>query len=85
MLRSRLTLKGIYERSDVDVRRKEGLQEATGVLWGEQPPAEIDITEFTVRFQVDIQHGHKTGFYLDQKPNRLLLHDLLENTPSSTC
>ena len=78
-----IELKGIYERSDVEVRRKEGLHETTGVLWGEQAPDEIDITEFTVRFQVDIQHGHKTGFYLDQKPNRLLVYDLLENTPSS--
>ncbi len=62
--------RGIYERSDVNVRRKEGLKPITGVLWGEAPPERIDILENGRRYQVDVYTGHKTGFYLDQRDNR---------------
>ena len=62
--------RGIYERSDVDVRGKEGLKQATGVLWGEAPPERIDILENGRRYRVDVLTGHKTGFYLDQRDNR---------------
>ncbi|OPZ30673.1 MAG: Ribosomal RNA large subunit methyltransferase I [Lentisphaerae bacterium ADurb.BinA184] len=61
---------GVYERSDVDVREKEGLQPCAGVLWGEAPPEAVEIAEGPCRYLVDIQHGHKTGFYLDQRDNR---------------
>lgn len=61
---------GIYERSDVDVRKKEGLSMATGCLWGEDPPDQVDITENGCRYRVDVRGGHKTGFYLDQRDNR---------------
>jgi 23S rRNA (cytosine1962-C5)-methyltransferase len=65
----------MYERSDVDVREKEGLPQASGVLWGEPPPDEIEIAErglpgVAVRFWVEVKRGHKTGFYLDQSENR---------------
>ncbi len=63
---------GIYERSDVDVREKEGLPPATGVLSGAQPPELVEIREGECRFLVDIVRGHKTGFYLDQRENRAL-------------
>jgi 23S rRNA (cytosine1962-C5)-methyltransferase len=62
--------KGIVERSDVDVRRKEGLEETTGLLWGEAPPNPLTITEHGVRYLVDVFSGHKTGFYLDQRDSR---------------
>jgi 23S rRNA (cytosine1962-C5)-methyltransferase len=67
--------RGVYERSDVDVREKEGLPQATGVLHGEEPPDEIEIAEpgpggRSLRFLVDVKRGHKTGFYLDQRDNR---------------
>jgi 23S rRNA (cytosine1962-C5)-methyltransferase len=65
-----LQFRGIYERSDVDVRKKEGLKETTGVLWGEEPPDKIEIVENDLRFLVDVKRGHKTGFYLDQRVNR---------------
>lgn len=68
---------GIYERSDVDVRQKEGLTDETGVLWGDEPPEYIEIEENTLIFPVDVRAGHKTGFYLDQRENRGLLHDTL--------
>ncbi|MGA1863923.1 MAG: class I SAM-dependent rRNA methyltransferase [bacterium] len=60
----------IYERSDVEVREKEGLQKCAGVLSGNEPPKLINIREGPYQFLVDIKHGHKTGFYLDQSENR---------------
>jgi 23S rRNA (cytosine1962-C5)-methyltransferase len=69
---------GIYERSDVDIRQKEGLTDQTGLLWGdEEPPKTVEIEENTLRFPVDIRNGHKTGYYLDQRDNRGWLHDML--------
>lgn len=61
---------GIYERSDVDVRKKEGLAPCKGVLSGNEPPDRIEIIEDGLRFYVDVRDGHKTGFYLDQRQNR---------------
>jgi 23S rRNA (cytosine1962-C5)-methyltransferase len=61
---------GIIERSDVDVRQKEGLPPVSGLLWGEAPPAETIIRENGYHFGVDLLAGHKTGFYLDQRQNR---------------
>ncbi len=61
---------GIVERSDVDVRQKEGLGPVTQLLWGESPPESLIIQENGLSFVVDLWHGHKTGFYLDQRPNR---------------
>lgn len=66
-------VKGIYERSDVDVRSKEGLSASVGVLAGESPPELIEIHEDGARYLVDVRNGHKTGFYLDQRPNRAAL------------
>jgi Predicted SAM-dependent methyltransferases len=66
-------LKNIYERSDADVRELEGLPLVNSVLMGETPPETIEIVENGLRFLVDIQHGHKTGFYLDQRDNRLIV------------
>ncbi len=65
--------RGVYERSDVSVRKKEGLAEAVGLLAGTPPPAYIDIVEAGRHFRVDVLRGHKTGFYLDQRDNRSLL------------
>lgn len=62
--------RGIYERSDVPVRRLEGLEQTTGLLWGEVPER-VEMTENGIRFSVDVMHGQKTGFFLDQKENRL--------------
>ncbi len=67
---------GIYERSDVGVRALEGLPGASGPVWGQTPPPKLVIREGEVHFQVDVAGGHKTGFYLDQRENRLLAHYL---------
>jgi 23S rRNA (cytosine1962-C5)-methyltransferase len=63
-------IKNVYERSDVDVRRLEGLPPRTGVLQGEAPGDLIQIKENGIDFWVDLPGGHKTGFYLDQRENR---------------
>ncbi|WP_299015521.1 class I SAM-dependent methyltransferase [uncultured Photobacterium sp.] len=60
----------VYERSDVSVRKKEGLKQRTGVLSGEEPPKFVTIEENGVKINVDIVGGHKTGFYLDQRDSR---------------
>lgn len=60
----------ILERSDVDVRGKEGLPQVVQTLFGEASPAELIIHENGFQFLVNIHHGHKTGFYLDQRDNR---------------
>ena len=62
--------RGIYERSDVEVRKLEGLEPQKGVLSGAEPSNEIIITERRIKFGVDIISGHKTGLYLDQRYNR---------------
>src|SRR5205085_6576622 len=61
---------GVYERSDADVRDKEGLPPACGLLAGVEPPPAIAIVENGRRYGVDVREGHKTGFYLDQRPGR---------------
>ncbi len=74
-----LVIRGVYERSDVDVRGKEGLQPETGLLWGKEPPQQIKIKERNINYLVDVYAGHKTGFYLDQRSNRYTLLDLISN------
>jgi 23S rRNA (cytosine1962-C5)-methyltransferase len=64
---------GIFERSDVEVREKEGLQQSKGILYGKAPEELIEILENGNKFFIDINLGHKTGFYLDQRDNRKLL------------
>jgi 23S rRNA (cytosine1962-C5)-methyltransferase len=61
---------GIYARDDADVRRKEGLPLESRLLWGAEPPDQVEVVEHGHRFLVDVRRGHKTGFYLDQRENR---------------
>jgi 23S rRNA (cytosine1962-C5)-methyltransferase len=67
---------GIYERSDVEVRRLEGLKERKGLVSGAGLPERVVIEENGLRYEVDIAAGQKTGFYLDQRRGRALLRDL---------
>lgn len=64
--------KGIFERSDVAVRSKEGLPLEKGVLYGEVPD-EVIIEENGLKMAVDVKNGQKTGYFLDQKENRFSL------------
>ncbi len=61
----------IYERSDADVRELEGLPICNGLLAGNLPEPRMILKENGLSFKVDITEGHKTGFYLDQRENRL--------------
>lgn len=61
----------IYERSDVDVRKKEGLEPVTGWLTEPQDSTECVIQEHGIKIHVDVANGHKTGFYLDQRDSRV--------------
>lgn len=71
-LREGTGIQDIYERSDVDVRKLEGLPERTGTLSG-NPPEVVEIMENGIRFLVNIRTGQKTGFYLDQRRNRAVV------------
>src|SRR5581483_7783226 len=64
--------RGIYERSDADVREKEGLPPSEGLLWGDEPPERIATRQpGDLLFLADLRAGQKTGAYLDQAYNRL--------------
>jgi len=78
-------LKGIYERSEGGVREEEGLPPALGVLAGEEPPDLIRIEENQLTFLVDLRQGQKTGFFLDQRDNRLLLLSLAKDKTILNC
>ena len=68
----------VYERSDVDVRKLEGLPKRTGILSGSEPLEFIRIVENGLGFRVNIRTGHKTGFYLDQRVNRFEIRKLAQ-------
>lgn len=65
--------RGIYERSDAEVREKEGLPSGGGLVWGEAPPGRVVVRQGSLRFYVEVGGGQKTGFYLDQARNRQLV------------
>jgi 23S rRNA (cytosine1962-C5)-methyltransferase len=66
----------LFERSDSDLRKWEGMKRSVGVLSGKEPPEAIEILENGLRFGVDIKGGQKTGFFLDQRDNRAIVRDL---------
>lgn len=65
------TAENVYERSDGEARKFEGLEERIGIRAGTDPPETVEIIENGIHYEVDLRKGHKTGFYLDQKINRL--------------
>ena len=70
-----ISVRGIYERSDAKVRLKEGMERVKGFLSDPFDPV-VEIVENGVRYQVDVAEGQKTGFFLDQKYNRLAIQPL---------
>ena len=83
-LRDTVSPTGIYERDDVPVRRLEGLEQTTGLLWGEVPDR-VDMRENGILFSVDVKNGQKTGFFLDQKENRAALRPLVSGARVLDC
>ncbi len=75
----------IYDRSDVAVRKKEGLELAQGPVSGELPPALLAIEEHGMKLLVDIKGGHKTGYYLDQRDSRLATRRYVEDKRVLNC
>ncbi len=75
----------VIERSDADVRMLEGLQARSGLLRGKAASNPLIVTEHGLRFSVDAEQGHKTGFYLDQRDNRLALRNLARGKTVLDC
>lgn len=79
-----IVIRGVFERSDVKVRRQEGMELYKGYL-GEEFSTLVDIEENGVKYQVDVENGQKTGFFLDQKYNRLAIHKLCKGARVLDC
>jgi 23S rRNA (cytosine1962-C5)-methyltransferase len=75
----------VYERSDADVRELEGLSARAGLLRGEPLQDAPVITENGLRFSIAVERGHKTGFYLDQRGNRLFLRQFSKDAAVLDC
>ena len=78
-------LASVWERSDADVRTLEGLPPRCGMVRGPSPVAPTVIHEHGLKYQVEIESGHKTGFYLDQRDNRLRLRALAADREVLDC
>ena len=79
-----IQIRGVYERSDAKVRRQEGMELTKGFI-GEEFPTIVQIEENGVKYEVDIKDGQKTGFFLDQKYNRLAIQRLCKNAKVLDC
>ncbi|WP_443937489.1 class I SAM-dependent rRNA methyltransferase [Pedobacter sp. MW01-1-1] len=73
ILRKELNPKGIFDKSDATARGHEGLPIENGLLWGENPPEFLEVTENGIRYNINIAEGQKSGFYCDQRDNRHIL------------
>lgn len=79
-----ICVRGVYERSDAKVRVQEGMERAKGFL-GRAFDTNVEITENGVNYVVDVKDGQKTGFFLDQKYNRLAIQKLCKNADVLDC
>ena len=79
-----IQIRGVYERSDAKVRRQEGMELTKGFI-GEEFPTLVQIEENGVKYEVDIKDGQKTGFFLDQKYNRLAIQRLCKDAKVLDC
>ena len=79
-----IQIRGVYERSDAKVRRQEGMELYKGFI-GEEFSTLVEIEENGVKYQVDVRDGQKTGFFLDQKYNRLAIQKLCKNARVLDC
>lgn len=79
-----IQIRGVYERSDAKEREKEGLKKVKGFL-GEEFDTKVEIEENGVKYLVDVKDGQKTGFFLDQKYNRLAIQKLCKDAKVLDC
>ena len=77
-------IRGVYERSDAKVRLQEGMERYKGFI-GDEFDTNVEITENGVRYLVDVKDGQKTGFFLDQKYNRLAIQRLCKGARVLDC
>ena len=77
-------IRGVYERSDAKVRSNEGMDRVKGFI-GEEFDTNVEIVENGVKFFVDVKDGQKTGFFLDQKYNRLAIQKLCKDAKVLDC
>lgn len=79
-----IQIRGVFERSDAKVRRQEGMELYKGFI-GPEFPTLVEIEENGVKYQVDVRDGQKTGFFLDQKYNRLAIQKLCRDARVLDC
>lgn len=79
-----ITIRGVYERSDAKVRTQEGMERIKGFI-GEEFDTDVPIVENGVKYIVDVKDGQKTGFFLDQKYNRLAIQKLCKGKRVLDC
>ena len=79
-----IQIRGVYERSDAKVRSSEGLERIKGFI-GDSFDTKVEITENGVKYLVDVKDGQKTGFFLDQKYNRLAIQKLCKDMEVLDC
>lgn len=79
-----IMIRGVYERSDANERTKEGLPKVKGFI-GEEFDTNIEIVENGVHYMVDVVNGQKTGFFLDQKYNRLAMQRICKGKKVLDC
>ena len=75
----------VWERSDADVRTLEGLSARSGLLRGAAPIGPLIIHEHGLQFKIEIEAGHKTGYYLDQRDNHLFLKNISKDAVLLDC
>lgn len=79
-----IKIRGVYERSDANERTKEGLAKVKGFI-GEEFDTNVEIVENGVHYMVDVVNGQKTGFFLDQKYNRLAMQRICKGKKVLDC
>lgn len=79
-----IRIRGVYERSDAKVRSSEGLERVKGFI-GEPFDTKVEIIENGVKYLVDVKDGQKTGFFLDQKYNRLAMQKICKDMEVLDC
>ena len=84
LLEDAISIRGVYERSDAKVRLQEGMERYKGFI-GEPFDTRVEIVENGVRYLVDVKDGQKTGFFLDQKYNRLAIQKLCKGKRVLDC
>lgn len=84
LLKDGIAIRGVYERSDAKVRRQEGMEPYKGFI-GAEFDTDVEIVENGVHYSVDVKDGQKTGFFLDQKYNRLAVQKLCKDARVLDC